>query len=682
MKLFYVLRRFFLKLYNFVRPFKDDRLNLFLFVSIFLFLIYSFKLLSLSYFEKNYWIGLVKKQFEGAIKVSSERGKIFDRNGIPLAVSEKVVSFYIRPTEIKDRELFKKILLRDPKTIKLYLEKKNSFSVENLKSIEEKLKPFSFITADDISKAYKKNFIVAKIKGEDGKYKEIKVPFVWLKKEVSVSKNKAYQAVSTLLRVYYALSGENRFRKKYPDLVGFVSEYQRVYPYGVGSVVVGITNKVGEGLSGLEYLLEKKKIITGDVIFLSGQRDARGKVYLGKEASIFLTKKKGNNVVTTIDANLQYIFEKTLEKYGKEWNPNFINAVLMNPYTGEIVAAASYPFYKYSEKKTKDFISKLNPRFITAPYEPGSVMKPVVMAAAINEGLITKDSVFECPATFKVGNKVFKNEFHGKDVKLRAWEIIQYSDNVGIIQVAQKLGKEKYYKYLKAFGFGEKTGIELPGENPGKLRNWRKWKDVEFATLSFGHNILVTTLQLAAAYSVLVNGGYYVKPKIISSIVDEKGNIIKRFPSIKVRKVISENTSKIMRRILTMVVEGGTGVGTRFENYFVGGKTGTALKYDPKIHMYSKSKITATFAGAFPMTNPRYVLVVTVDEPKVPQNMLWASKIAVPIFRELAERILLYERVAPDKKEYILEENGTIVSKEINSDFILKNALHNSKIAH
>jgi len=682
MKLFYRIKHFFSKLYNFIKPFKDDRLNLFIFISIFLVAAYSAKLLSLSHFNRDFWISLVEKQFEGAIKVASERGKVFDRNGIPLAASEKVISFYIRPTEAKDKELLRKILLREPEVIKKYLKEKSSLTPENVKKITQKLEVFSLISDEEIKKAYEKKYTIVKVKGDDGKPKEIKVPFVWLKKDLSVSREKAFKAVSTALRIYYTLSGENRFRKKYPDLLGYISEFQRVYPYSVGSVIVGVTNKMGEGLSGLEFLLEKEKIITGDTVLLSGQKDARGRVYLGKEASIFLTKKKGNNVITTIDGNLQYIFEKTLKKYGEEWHPKFINAVLMDPYTGEIIAAASYPFYDYGEKKDKSFISKLNPRFITAPYEPGSVIKPIVIAAAINEGIVTKDTVIDCPADYKIGNKVFHNEFHGRNVKLRAWEIIQYSDNVGVIKVVQKLGKEKYYSYLKAFGFGSKTGIELPGENPGKLRNWKKWREVEFATLSFGHNILTTTLQLAAAYSVLVNGGYYVKPKILSAIVDEKGKILKRFPSIKERRVISEKTSKIMRRILTMVVEGGTGTGTRFQNFFVGGKTGTALKYDPQIRQYSKSKITATFVGAFPMTNPRYVLAVTVDEPKVPKNMLWASKIAVPLFRELAERVLLYERVAPDKKEYILRKNGEIVSKEINQDFILKNGIQSSKISH
>ncbi|MEO2067998.1 MAG: penicillin-binding protein 2 [Desulfurobacteriaceae bacterium] len=658
MRLLRVFWNAIVRFYRFVSPFKDDRLNLFLFISLFLVVIYFGKLLSLTYFNKDFWISFVKEQSKGVIRISSERGKILDRNGIPLATSERIFSFYIRPTEIKDKELFKRIILRDKDVLREYLKRKDKLTNENLELLLQILSVFSEISDKDIEKAYKKKYTIVKLKG-----KTIKVPFVWLKKELSVKREKVLKAVLVALRVYYTLSNENRFKKKYPDILGFVSEFRRVYPYAVGSVIVGITNKVGEGLSGLEHLLEKRKIITGDEVVLSGLKDATGKVYLGKDASVFLTRKKGNNVITTIDGNLQYIFEKTIKKYGDKWHPNFINAVLMDPYTGEILAAASYPF------------KPLVARFVTTPYEPGSVMKPIVLAAAINEGVITENTIIDCPAYYKVGKKVFHNEFRGKDVKLRAWEVIKFSDNIGIIKIVQKLGKEKYYKYLKAFGFGRKTGISLPAESPGILRRWEKWKDVEFATLSFGHFISVTTLQLAVAYSVLVNGGYYVRPRILSAIVDDKGNVLKRFPSIKERKVISEKTSKIMRRVLTMVVESGTGIGTKLENFFIGGKTGTAQKYDPKFRDYNPEKATLSFVGAFPMTNPRFVLAVTVDDPKLPKEKLWASKVAVPIFRELAERVLLYERVAPDKKEYLLKENGEIISIEINQDFLLKNGL-------
>lgn len=666
MRLLFYIRDFLLRVYGFIKPFKDDRLNLFFFLSVLLAIIYSYRIFDLAHFKKDYWIEKVKSQFAGVIKLFPPRGSILDRNGTVLAASEKVVSFYVRPSEVKNWDLFKKIILRDEYVLKEYSQLKK-VSVEEVKSL---LSPFSSITEKDLDDAYRKKFTLVERKG-----REIKVPFVWLKKRLSLGVDESSAAVMVALRIYYTLSGENRFRKNYPDLIGLTTEYKRVYPYAVGSTVVGITSPFGEGLTGLERYLEKKGLIIGKTVELCGSKDARGRVYLGKNATVFVTKEKGKNVELTIDGNIQYIVEKVISEYGEKWHPQFINAVLMDPNTGEILAAASWPFYNYDGPKEG---GSLTPRYAVTPYEPGSVMKPLVLAAALNESLITPNTVFFCPAHYKVGDKTFKNEFYGRDVKLRAWEIIQYSDNVGIIQVAQLLGKEKLYKYYRAFGFGEKTGVELPGESHGILRPWQKWRDVDFATLAFGHNISVTTLQLAAAYSALVNGGVYYRPTFLRALVDDKGKVIRRFEPIPVRRVISEKVSKEMRRVLTMVVEGGTGTATKFENFYVGGKTGTALSYNPKIHGYDKTKINATFAGAFPMTDPKYVLVVSVVEPKVPKNMLWASKIAVPIFRDIAERVLLYERVAPDRREYFVK-GCCVKSKEFNQGFVFKNGLQQKK---
>ena len=664
---FFKIKNLFLRIYEFISPFKDDRLNLFLIFSLILVFLYLYRLFDLGIFSGKRWISLVEGQFKGSMKLSSEKGEILDRNLTPLAVSEKVVSFYIRPTEVKDFELLSKILLGDESVLELYA-KRRGVSVEKLRKV---LSPLSDnLSLKDLKNAYEKKYTVIVIKD-----KKRKVPFVWLKKDINCGVSEASRAVSLALRIYYYLSGEDRFAKRFPDIVGYAVEYEREYPYAVASQVVGVCNKEGEGLSGLEYLLDKEKIISGKEISLEGRKDTYGNVYLGgSNAFRFLSKEKGKNVVITIDGNLQYIFESILKKYALKWHPKFINAVLMDVKTGDVLAAATYPFYQYGEKRGKNFTDLMNPRFITTPYEPGSVMKPIVLAAALSEGLININTVIPCPANYKVGNKVFHNEFHGKDVKIRAWEVIEYSDNVGIIQIAQKLGKEKLYEYLKKFGFGRKTGIHLPGENGGSLRDWREWRDVEFATLSFGHFITTTTLQLAAAYAALVNGGYYVKPRILKALADDKFNVIKVYP-VKKERIIPESVSKTMRRVLTMVVEGGTGTEAKMENFYLGGKTGTALVFNKKIGAYDKSKITASFVGAFPMTSPKYVIAVTVYEPKVKKNMLWASKIAVPIFRDLAERTLLYERIEPDKKSYVLLSNGTIEVKDVNKGFILTNGL-------
>ncbi|WP_456435559.1 peptidoglycan D,D-transpeptidase FtsI family protein [Thermovibrio ammonificans] len=673
MRPIYWLRELILRVYRFIKPFKEDRLNLFFLFSLALLTVYSVRLLYLTHFDREEWIKFVNRQFSGKIKISYERGEILDRNGSLLAASERVVSFYVRPTEIKDWKLFCQIVTLQKAPLEEYAEEKGV----SLEKLYELLKPLKEVTPEELQKAYEKKYTVVTYKG-----KKIKVPFVWLHKKAQTTPYRAAKAVKVAMRIYYTLSGESPIKKRHPDILGFVPEYKRCYPYGVGSTVVGLASDFDKGLSNLEYYLDKKGIITGKTVLLSGEKDYLGRVYLGKNASQFLTKEKGNNVLLTIDGNLQYIVEKTISEYGKKWHPKFINAVLMDPNTGEILAAASWPFYRYGEKLKKGDTSKLVARYVTDVYEPGSVMKPIVLAAALNEGVVGVNDVFYCPARIKINDRTFTNEFHGRNVKLRAWEIIEYSDNVGIIQVAQKLGKKKLYEYLKRFGFGNKTGIELPIESKGLLSNWKKWKDVEFATITFGYHISVTTLQLAAAYSALVNGGIYYKPFLVKAILDEKGNVIKSFSPVAERRVISERTSKLMRRVLTMVVEGGTAKPTKFENFYVGGKTGTAqklIKEKGKKPHYSRKKIYATFVGFFPATNPKYVLAVTVNEPKVPKNMLWATKIAVPIFRDIAERVLLYERTAPDKKRYTVEPGGNITATEINTDFPFKNGIQQRK---
>ena len=650
--LYYEIRNFLYRIYLFIGLFNGKRLNIFFTLSLLIVLVYGFRLVNLCITNRDYWLKVAGNQYKGILRLSSERGEILDRNGALLAASERVYSIYVRPLDIKDKKLFLEIVSGNKNLFEKFANK-DGIANERIEILRN---------------------TIAKLGLNDnlGPILQSKRHFVWLKRDVNINRKTLNRDISYILKIYYTFSGENPYKKDLPDIIGAIPEFTRVYPYMVGSTVIGTTNRNGKGLSGLEYYLEKNGIILGKEFYIKGKRDAIGNLYINTPtADTFLAHKKGNNVVTTIDGNIQYYVEKTLESYAKKLHPKFINAVLMNINTGEVIAAASYPLYHYSERRNKNFLSEVNPRFITDPYEPGSVIKPIIMAGAINDNLITPETIIKCPRHYRVDDKVFHNEFR-KDVKLKAWEIIKYSDDVGIVKVAQKLGKEETYRYLKAFGFGNKTGIELPGESPGVLRNYKNWRDVDFATISFGHDIMATTLQLAAAYCTLVNGGYYVKPRLLMGIENDRGNMIKEFQSIR-RRVISKGTSETMRRILSTVVEGGTGKATRFLNFYVDGKTGTSRKWEGG--RYSRKRIDATFVGAFPGTRPKYVLAISVDEPKLKRNMLWASKIAVPIFRDIAERVILYERLTPDRKLYTFTSNGTLVARNINANFPYKDGI-------
>ncbi len=627
--LLWKLRNFLAKIYRRVEPFSDERLNIFIFMSFFLVCAFTVKLLLLTASRNKIYLKRVLSQYGGKLVLKSERGKIYDRNNTPLAESIKVSSFYMRPALIKNKRLFLKLCK-------------------------------TFIKEPEVVRAVESNLNKKKL-------------FLWILKDYNKMPDEIYPQIRKVLMAYISYLRKNgKDIPVFQDLLEVVPEYKRVYPYRVGSSVVGVLNSAGHGISGLEEFLERAKIITGEKATLTAKRDAFGDIFVGNPAAVFEYYKKGNNVVTTIDGNLQYILEDIASKYAKKFHPNFINIVLMNPNTGDILAAVSYPFYIYGSKRGRRFISEINPRFITVPYEPGSVMKPFVLAAALNEGLLSVNSPIYCPRFYKVGDKFIHNEF-GHNVTLSAWQVIKYSDNVGIVKILQKLGRKKFYEYLLKFGFGRKTGVELPAEAGYPIGNWRKWRDIDFATMAYGHHILTTTLQLAQAYSALVNGGWLVKPRLLLAVVNDKGEVIKSFPVVKRGRVLSKSVSLQMRRVLESVVErGGTGYSTSLVNYYVGGKTGTARKFDRKLGRYSRTKIDATFAGAFPITNPKFVLVITVDRPRVSKDKLWASDIAVPMFKEIAERVLLYERTPPDKYKYELTSNGTLLRYRINVNFPLK----------
>ncbi len=479
--------------------------------------------------------------------------------------------------------------------------------------------------------------------------------------------------VTKINKLYLSYLQKKGFAPRYKDIISLDSDsnftYKRLYPLTVPMDLIGFVNEAGDATSFHLWLkrhnLLKKKIVNLDYFIF------------GKQSFLNLTKLKeslqpyNSTVVTTVDAKLTYIFYEILKKYYKKFKPKLIMAGLMDVNTGDILTLVKYPAITYDEffKLNKDEINPkkinklLTSSYVTNAYELGSVFKPFVVAAAINEGLVKPNTIIYCPLSIKVQNKVFKTDSRWWPGYLRVWQIVAYSDNVGIIKIAQKLGKKRYYTYLKKFGFGQKTTIELPGEAVGILRPWQTWRDVEFATMTFGHGISASFIQLLQAYAALVNGGYLIHPRLVKEILDNHGKVIYKFPIKKEGKVISKWTSWRMRRILTDVVEYGTGRAAKFKQYYIAGKTGTAWKVVNG--KYSREKILATFVGAFPATKPKFVLAVLVDEPQVNKTMAWSSKVAVPIFKELAEKVIVKYKLKPDKVRCYLTKTGKVKCRRI-----------------
>ena len=422
------------------------------------------------------------------------------------------------------------------------------------------------------------------------------------------------------------------------DGVRTIQEPKRFYPHReLACHLLGFVGLDSAGLEGLElkydnYLkYEPQKVVWG--------RDAKGtRIYLD-ERSANLNDGEECNLVLTLDSNIQYIVEMNLKGAVENTGAKGGNAIVMNPKTGEILAMASFPQFNPNAYSQHSVASRRN-RAITDCFDPGSVFKPFVAAAALEEGVVSETDVINCEnGSYVVGDRVIHEAQMKRHEELFFPEILKYSSNIGMIKVAEMLGKEKFYKYITEFGFGSKTGLDLPGEAKGILRNPSRWRRVDFATMAFGQGISVTAIQLITAMSAIANDGVLMKPYVVKGLVNRQGEIIEQYTPEVVRRVISEDTAKRITAILTDVVEGegGTGERARITNVSVAGKTGTSQKYDSSLGRYSSKKVAASFVGFFPSEDPQVVVLVMLDEPKIKR---WGGVAAAPVFRNISERIV------------------------------------------
>ena len=422
------------------------------------------------------------------------------------------------------------------------------------------------------------------------------------------------------------------------DGVCTIQEPKRFYPHReMACHLLGFVGCDSAGLEGLELKYDDslkyapQKVVWG--------RDAKGnRIYLN-ERSATLNDGRGRNLVLTVDSKIQYIVEMNLKGAVENTGAKGGNAIVMNPKTGEILAMASFPQFNPNAYSQYPVASRKN-RAITDCFDPGSVFKPFVAAAALEEGVVSESDVINCEnGSYVVGDRVIHEAQMKHHEELFFPEILKYSSNIGTVKVAEMLGKEKFYKYITKFGFGSKTGVNLPGETGGILRDPSKWRRVDFANMAFGQGISVTAIQLIAAMSAIANKGVLMKPYIVKGLVNRQGEITEQYTPEMVRRVISEDTAKRITAILTDVVggEGGTGERARIANVSVAGKTGTSQKFDSSLGRYSSKKVAASFVGFFPSEDPQVVVLVMLDEPKIKR---WGGVAAAPVFRNISERIV------------------------------------------
>lgn len=462
------------------------------------------------------------------------------------------------------------------------------------------------------------------------------------------------------------IPAEGRFawveRKLEPDTVekvrglnieglGFLTEAKRFYPKGkLASHILGFVGIDNQALEGVELKYDRYMKTIGGKIFL--ERDAIGRTL----SSGVDTEARGNNIVLTIDEGLQYIVEKEIDKAMAKWKAAAASVIMMDPFTGEILALANRPAYDPNKGGNANGSEKRN-RAITDCYEPGSTFKIIIGVGSLEEKILKPETLFDVSrGGIEVGGKTIR-DVHKYGV-LSFKEVIQKSSNVGSIMIGMKLGKERIYKYAKLLGIGEKTGIDLPGEVSAWISPPERWSGTSLGAISIGQEVAVTPLQILRAYSAIANGGFLVRPHVVSEIISPDGQVLASFKDREMKRVISPKTAETFKDILkTVTEEGGTGKSASVDGNEVAGKTGTAQMINPVTKRYSKEKFVSSFVGFVPADNPRLAMIVIVYEPK---GQIYGGVVAAPVFRDIATQALSYLDIPREDNPY---NNHLLVSR-------------------
>ena len=421
----------------------------------------------------------------------------------------------------------------------------------------------------------------------------------------------------------------------------FVTERKRYYPQAsTAAHVLGFTGLDPNGLEGVE--LEYDRQLQGTSGRLVSLRDARGRG-LASADQLVQGGVAGQNLYLTLDRSLQYVAEKELARVVRETGAVGGTVVMLEPASGRILAMASQPDYN-PNSAGKYRAAKRRNRAVCDMYEPGSTFKPFLLAGVLEEGLIRPGQKIYCEnGRYSVGGKTIRDHKKFKNLSLK--EVLKFSSNIGFAKLGKRLERERFYSYIHNFGFGEQTGLDLPGEVEGMLRSPSHWFEIDLAAISFGQGISVTPIQMAAAMAAIANGGLLMEPYLVERITTADGQqVSKRLPQVR-RRVVSEKTARQVRDMMVAVTEpGGTGTRAALAGYRVAGKTGTAQKVDTVTGGYSPDKRVSSFIGFVPADNPALVLSVTVDEPK---GKAYGGLVAAPVFAKIAGQALSHLNILP-----------------------------------
>jgi stage V sporulation protein D (sporulation-specific penicillin-binding protein) len=542
-------------------------------------------------------------QWTKTIEIAPKRGDILDRNGSMLAVSVQVYRVDA------DLAVFKNFL--------------------KTKKITDDQAVTELSNALNMDKGKVKELLDSK----DDKGKPLQ--FVSIKRQVEKTAADAIKAL------------------KYTGLM--ISEDKiRVYPNGSFlSHVIGHANWEENGINGVELSYNKelegtpgKKVLEAD----------RANNELPDTESLLVKPIDGKNLTLTIDTRIQALAERVANETMKENSAKSVSITIMDPSNGEILAMVNTPSYdlnKPSEagKTNEEIQGSWKNGTISDVFEPGSIFKVMTAAAGLQTNSVTAADRFNSTGSIKVANVTLKNDKMEANGILDLAGIIQHSDNVGFIQLGQKIGKEKLYEFETNIGFGKKTGIDLPGESTGIMRELKNIGPVEFATMSYGQGIAVTQVQYLAAFNAVANGGTWIRPHVMKEIShkeDDKKVIDKQYDDFGEKNVMSKEKAAELRTYLEGVVNKGTATATFMEGYHIAGKTGTANKVNTDNGRYEEKKYVSSFAGMAPSNNPKVTLIVTVKEPS--PDKYYASQTAVPAAQKLFSELFTLLNIAPDSK--------------------------------
>ncbi len=639
----------------------------FLMLSVFLFgALLIFFLAKLQILDYHYYQALADNEHKIFKKIIPKRGTIYIKDTsnshkeelFPLAINKKFALIYAVPKKIDKPDEVSEDLIKI-----LYQKKIDKEAELKLKRYLESIqkKDYNYYANHKLKKNNNKNIDYNNTeKGKEDlnniKLEEIdKAALDYEKKKIFQEKKEELLKILTKKDDPYepiAHHINEEQLKKIKDLklrgIGWIMRNYRYYPERAnGCHISGYYGYVGDkikGLYGIEGFFDKTLSGTKGEIF--AERDAMGRIIISNKDKI-IPAKDGADIVLTIDRNIEYVSCKELRQSVLKHGADGGTVIIIQPNTGKILAMCSMPdFDPNNYNKVKD-VKVFNNPAISNQYEPGSVFKTITMAAGIDSGKVTPDSVYKDNGEVKIDGYTIKNSdfaTKGGHGIIDMNTVLAKSVNTGAIWAAEKTGLQSFRSYVKNFGFGKKTGIQLPNEVSGNISSLEKKGKIYLATASFGQGITVTPLQIVTAYAAVANNGKLMKPYIVDKIIYSNGKIDEKFPQ-QINQVISKKTAALLSGMLVNVVERGHAKLARVKGYYIAGKTGTAQVASKKKHGYG-NKTIHTFVGFAPVENPKFVMLVKLNNPK---DVRFSASSAAPLFSKIAKYILDYYQIKPDR---------------------------------